>query len=347
MIRTKTVFVIGAGAGADIGMPLGDKLSGIIGKKLDIKFEHGYKQISGDQLIMDALGRIAKEQGIDSNIYRQAGVGVASGVIYSRSIDSYLNAHTGNEAVKVCAKLAIVRSILEAEGQSAVFIDQRQAKLEFRNMDMVRKSWLQPFMFLLQDRIRKDENLGEIFKNVKIINFNYDRCIEQFLWLALQDLFLIPQDRAAELISSLPIIHPYGVVGSLPWQKGLNVGFGEDPHSTKLIEASRKIRTFNEQMEDEKVTDTISDWMTWADRVIFLGSHYHEQNMELLKAKGPHSNNGVPMFCTAYERSESDLKIIDAGLRKIMGARGPIEVFIRRDWDCSALFKEFGAVFAQ
>jgi hypothetical protein len=48
--------VIGAGAGFDIGMPLGDKLSTIIASKLNIKFgQGGFKQESGDQEIMQAL----------------------------------------------------------------------------------------------------------------------------------------------------------------------------------------------------------------------------------------------------------------------------------------------------
>jgi hypothetical protein len=49
VIRHKTLFVIGAGAGHDIDMPLGSKLSDEIGCKLDIKFDF-HKQISGDKI---------------------------------------------------------------------------------------------------------------------------------------------------------------------------------------------------------------------------------------------------------------------------------------------------------
>ena len=41
MIKRPTVFVIGAGAGVDLGMPVGEKLSAIIAQKLDIRFADG------------------------------------------------------------------------------------------------------------------------------------------------------------------------------------------------------------------------------------------------------------------------------------------------------------------
>jgi hypothetical protein len=79
MINSKTVFVIGAGAGHDIGMPLGDRLSGIIGEKLNMK--HSTQQISGGQLNLEALRNIARAEQIDLNLYRKAGVGVAGGIV--------------------------------------------------------------------------------------------------------------------------------------------------------------------------------------------------------------------------------------------------------------------------
>ncbi|MEA2896590.1 MAG: hypothetical protein QOJ84_2205 [Bradyrhizobium sp.] len=60
-------------------------------------------------------------------------------------------------------------------------------------------------MHLLTEGIKKNENLERIFDNVAFVNFNYDRCLEQFLWLALQQLYLINEECAAELVSGLTI----------------------------------------------------------------------------------------------------------------------------------------------
>ena len=114
MFKVPTVFVIGAGAGFDVGMPLGDKLSRIVGEKLRITFE-GNQQTSGDSLIMEAMRQHAKANGQNANVYRRAAFGVAGGIAYSRSIDSYLHAHKDDKPLQVCGKLAIARTILEHE----------------------------------------------------------------------------------------------------------------------------------------------------------------------------------------------------------------------------------------
>src|ERR1700704_519129 len=89
VIKKKTLVVIGAGAGLDVGMPLGSKLSEIIGSKLNIKFTDYDTQASGDKDIVEALRQVSRTSGIDINKYRQAGVNVSGGIGYTRSIDSY------------------------------------------------------------------------------------------------------------------------------------------------------------------------------------------------------------------------------------------------------------------
>jgi hypothetical protein len=50
MFKVPTFFVIGAGAGFDVGMPLGDKLSRIVGEKLRITFEGNQQTDTLDRL---------------------------------------------------------------------------------------------------------------------------------------------------------------------------------------------------------------------------------------------------------------------------------------------------------
>ena len=132
MFKVPTVFVIGAGAGFDVGMPLGDKLSRIVGEKLRITFE-GNQQTSGD--LMEAMRQHAKANGQNANICRRAALGVASGIAYSRSIDSYLHAHKDDKPLQVCGKLAIARTILEHEKGSALVAQKGH---EFRDATKVR-----------------------------------------------------------------------------------------------------------------------------------------------------------------------------------------------------------------
>ena len=166
--------------------PVGDQLSHIIGEKLRIKFEGGNRQTSGNKLIMEALRRHASANQQDANLYRRAAFGVAGGIAYSRSIDSYLHAHKDNKPLQrgtpvhsgqrhahadddppaslqlrhrgsraVCGKLAIAQTILEHEKGSALVLQTGQ---QFRNPTKANESWLGAFMYGLQERIVVNEN---------------------------------------------------------------------------------------------------------------------------------------------------------------------------------------------
>ena len=62
MFRAKTVFVIGAGASVEVGLPMGSELLKQIVKLTDIKFEY-YTHKSGDPAILEALKIILNENG--------------------------------------------------------------------------------------------------------------------------------------------------------------------------------------------------------------------------------------------------------------------------------------------
>jgi len=106
-------------------------------------------------------------------------------------------------------------------------------------------------MYILQERIVVNENLGDIFKHLTIVNFNYDRCVEHFLFHAIQAWSLKGEAQVIELMNSLNIYHPYGTVGALPWQSREGIQFGEEADEFSLGKCSSGIRTFNEEVEDK------------------------------------------------------------------------------------------------
>jgi hypothetical protein len=338
MLRVPTVFVIGAGAGVDVGMPLGDRLSDIIDEKLKIKFEEGNRQTGGDPLIMEAIRKHAAANQQNANLYRQAAFSVAGGIAYSRSIDSYLHAHKDNKPLQVCGKLAIAQTILEHEKRSALVVQKGH---EFRDATKVNGSWLRDFMYGLQERIVVNENLGDIFKHLTIVNFNYDRCVEHFLFHAIQAWSLKNEQEVAELMKVLNIYHPYGSVGDLPWQsrEGIEFGAETDEFGRLLLKSSSRIRTFNEEVEDSTKIEEIQSAMSNANRVIFLGFHFHQQNVDLITP--PNAQSGTASaYATAYNRSAHDKRFIYQQILK-MGMR---ECLID-DWDCTRLFSEFGTTW--
>lgn len=63
MLSRPTVFVIGAGASFELGLPLGDTLKNRIADLLNITFPDGYQQKTGDYQITEILRRTAVDQG--------------------------------------------------------------------------------------------------------------------------------------------------------------------------------------------------------------------------------------------------------------------------------------------
>lgn len=347
MLNVQTLVVLGAGASVDFGLPLGEHLSSQIAHKLNIKFELGHKQISGDPEIMQALRLRAQREQCDVNLYREAGCNIAEGIGFSRSIDSYLSAHEDNGYVKTCGKLAIVQTILEAERGSTLWSDPSRANSTFQVPHKVMGSWLNDFMFLLINGMARAKNLEKVFDNLAIINFNYDRCIEQFFWLSLRQLFQIKETECAQLIrTKLKVLRPYGNVGEHPMgQEG--VPFGAKLHPSQYEAIANGIRTFNEQVEDKDLIARVHEEVEQCDRVIFLGFHFHKQNMDFLTPERltPLGVNVSPRqgYGTATKRSGPDVEVIESQIKRMF--HGQILPSLDSNWDCKEIFRIFGTTW--
>jgi hypothetical protein len=345
MFSVPTVFVVGAGAGVDVDMLTGDTLCNEIAKKVNIAFEGGTKKISGDDRTYEAVRRIRVQRGIDINELMAAGRRISKGIHFSGSIDSYIHTYKDDELIKIAGKLGIVQTILEYERKSKLFVDMTKHPFKFRDDAGVLKSWLRKFMVLLQEGIVLKQNLDHLFKNVMIINFNYDRCVEQFLYRACQSLFGIDDGRAAELIGKLRIYHPYGIVAPLPWQPPGGVEFGGHPYGEddygKLID---NIRTFNEEVEEGTELRVLQEVFAVSKRFVFLGFHFHKQNLELITPRAMHGD--IEVYATALNRSSSDIEDIKVKMTRVFGGK---VTYARQHYemhmDCVKLFTDFGSRF--
>src|SRR5262249_111119 len=194
-----------------------------------------------------------RDSDVSSNEHRRAASQVAQGIVYSRSIDGYLHSHKDNKLLQVCGKLAIVRTILEREKQCALYVDDTRRPFQFRDHVGVQRSWFRAFMHMLVDGIVVSEQLDAMFSNLAIVNFNYDRCVEHFLFHALIDWSNRSEGGIADLLNKrLMIYHPYGRVAPLPWQSRDGIGFGAEIDEHALAKCASGIRTFNEELDDRE-----------------------------------------------------------------------------------------------
>lgn len=338
MFRAKTVFVIGAGASVEVGLPMGSELLEQIVKLTNIKFDFG-RMNQGDPAIVDALKIILNEGGqvekLNKHLHAAWQLGESSK--QALSIDNVIDALEDSE-VELVGKLGIVRAILNAEAGSSSFrrTQNNPEKLYLSNFD---KSWYSSFTKILTEVIRKS-SVEDIFGNVEIINFNYDRCIEHYLPYSLASYYGMPVEVLRDIMQSLPIYRPYGVAGRLPWQKGdaPSVGFGQ-ASPQQLADIAQQVRTFTERVEEGRELTAMRSSIARADRIVFLGFAFHRQNVELLSQK---TQDHCEIIATAYGISKSDKSVIENELSKsfeLEPVLGDTRIQLA-DMKCAEFFKE-------
>ena len=338
-----TVFVIGAGASKEANLPIGNELKNKISHLLNIKFNTLSELERGDSLIVDALRIFTRNSGDpDINPYIHEALHIKDALPLAISIDNFIDAHRNNKKIELCGKLAIVRSILDAEVQSRLYFDMshNQSNIVFSSLE---NTWYVPFFQLLTENCEKND-LKKRFESVTLIIFNYDRCVEHFIYCALRNYYRISETEASELVKSINIYHPYGDVGTMPWiNHNGAMDFGIKPDAQKLLELAQKIKTFTEGTDpsSSEILE-IRKHMEKAKRVVFLGFAFHELNMQLIDP-GPSKNsspyrNDVRCYATTLDRSESDKKIIEGRIIDLYRAKIPVTMINN---SCSQFFKDF------
>jgi len=349
MFNKKTLFVVGAGASYEVGLPIGSGLKKVISNSLDIQFENGYSQSSGDEQIWDALQYDCRKKFINLNMreYQNAAWQIRDALPQAISIDNYMDAHQNSKLIELCGKVAITHSILMAEQQSKLYIDplEPNGRLNFQGIE---DSWLNKFMQLLTENCR-EENLEERLSSITMIVFNYDRCIEHFLYQSLQNYYQISAADASNLVKRIKIYHPYGTVGNLEWYGEVNsIGFGAGTHPQQLLELASQIKTFTEGTDpDSSDVTAIHNELAQAEITVFLGFAYHRQNLQLLQLPSHSHNNprDAKYYGTALNISASDCQVITQELRNI-GSVNPENITLRNDLTCNQLFTEYWRSFS-
>lgn len=337
-------LVIGAGASFEVGLPLGSELRTNIAKLLDIRYGY-YNRESGDALIDEAFRRLVRRpDGFNGSIneHLHASWRIRDAMPQAISIDNFIDAHRDDELISLVGKLAIVRSILMAEGASRLAFNERQEKPSI-NFIAVQDTWFNAFFQLLTENCR----LGDLearFSKVAIVCFNYDRCIEHYLFHSLKNYYGISDQDAANALAKLEIYHPYGMVGALPWQdRSAGVSFGQQPSAQKLIEIAEKILTFTEGSNvQESHIARVRRVLDCSERIAFLGFAFHRLNLELLFPPPP---NQLPkkrcyIYATGVGISEPDSEVIKRELFLLSGFN-PDTIYIANGAPCAKIFEEY------
>ncbi|KAA2237693.1 SIR2 family protein [Salinarimonas soli] len=351
MFKSRTLFIVGAGASAEIGLPTGAALKEQIASAVDIRFEDGFRMTRGDHKIADALKRycIARpEAHLNVNTFYGAGRLIAAALPQAISIDNYIDAHRGNGTIELVGKLGIVSAILYAERNSKLYINPGDGNYD---PSSINGAWYLPFFQILTENVAVAD-VDSLFDNVDIITFNYDRCIEHFLWEAIQRYYDVSPEAAAVSMKRLRILHPYGRIGCLPWElKPQAIPFGMSPDSGILLSLVEGIKTFTERVEEGTLLAAIHNAVEKAEIIVFLGFGYADQNMQLLTPRrSDYQSTARRVFGTASGMSKSDAGVVTSEIGQNLLGRGwhgidqrftNLAIELRTDLRCAGLFSEF------
>jgi len=251
-------------------LPAGNLLKDFISEGIRSLFEAG----QGETALLDIAH--SRHSGFDA----QAAFDLARTIRTFPSIDEALHWWRARPEIVDLGKIAIAYYILDAERRSIL------ARKNGSSTPSRAKTWLSLFISMALSALERDE-AHKAFEQVTIVNFNYDRTIEHYLYWALQELAAVPADKAADCVAGLEIIRPYGSIGKLEWQDQAGVPFGCDAQPQEVSAVVGNIRTFTEQIREANLLSSINTALNTAHLVIFLGFGFHQQNMELLASNIP------------------------------------------------------------
>lgn len=339
MFRAKTVFVIGAGASFEVGLPVGDDLLKTIVDLTHFEFDIG-RQTKGDPNIVAALKIVLNEGGgVERlNAHLRAGRQLGRSALQALSIDNVIDA-LENDEIELLGKFGIARAILKSEADSPQF----RVSADTRSVDLrkFKDTWYSSLTKLLTEQVKKSE-IDSLFDNLQIVNFNYDRCLEHYLQYSLSDYYGVGVDDVRNVMAKLTVHRPYGLVGRLPWRQGDGPGveFGQGA-AQQLAEVVPEIRTFTEQVEEGDRLNAIRGAIADADRIVFLGFAFHRQNVALISSE---VSDHAQILATALGISSSDRAVIESELAEAFGFAGDRNASSRVNLavaTCSELFKDY------
>lgn len=284
MIKNKVVLILGAGASAPYGFPLGTKLMTEVINNLqgqsrynELLYEFGFTPYQQKQFASEL--RNAMQPSIDSFVQNR------------------------KDFLEI-GKATIAASLIPYENTPDLM--KRDFEMGSRPQN---QRWYEYLLNLLGTKDDFTEN------QLSIITFNYDRSLEFFLFNSLRPRFNINDAEAIKFIKSIPIVHAYGQLGAPSFLDSNGRDYDTNVDSENLMKAIKGISLIYEDRDEAKVTEDLRDahlLIKDAKLLLFLGFGYHEKNIERLSLREYYK--GETIIGTTFGRApgevERDIEII-------------------------------------
>lgn len=259
MITEPTVLILGAGASAHLGYPLGAQL---VASLCQLRNTGELKELPQDWTEDEAklfLTRLSR-----SGHY---------------SIDAFLE--TVPEQSNL-GKFLISRELKKRENVDLLFSPHPSG-------------WYQ---YLFNKLLDNGDAAGFERSHLNIVTFNYDRSLEAYLHEALMARFSMPSVDAQSLVSQIGIVHVHGVLGrypDVPYSAETNLT--ELVEISKQIRIIHEVADQADSFctpEFELAYRMLSE----AKRIFILGFGFHPDNIRRIKFFTPVNTKGREIYCS-------------------------------------------------
>lgn len=329
MLAEPTVFVLGAGASADFGLPVGSQLAVDLRRRLSFHLGLG-----ADQRILGAYS----SAGTSIGDFMVAAEKIAAALPGFKSIDDCLHTHKDNKLGVLAGKMAIASAIADAErGSTVAQLWQNDARISLEAREQIQGGWAGALVRILVTGFARTD-FRDVFRKLTIVSFNYDRCIESILYMLIQKTLDISPQEAAEAMKGLTVFHPYGSLGRLQLDDGDGIPFA--PPSLDLLEATKGLYVYTEARDQPEDLNELKQWVYNVHRVVFLGFGFHRQNIDIL-ASDPPSRGGKMVMGTIMNEPVPAVTAYKRRLMEALAVTGEWELI---DDNCEAFMEQYSVL---
>ncbi|MBI5024717.1 MAG: hypothetical protein HZC18_06945 [Candidatus Omnitrophica bacterium] len=283
----KKVFVLGAGTSRDFGFPSGIELM----KEIHSSWEHP-DEIAINNYV-NIMEKLKKEFRSHPNRIAVEKIKKLSYRFYLSGADSDFLSQCKDEVDLQFGRLTILNAILKKEQKTKQFGDGTLFKWE--------ENWLrvlfgEEFRFENVEQLKKKLETEQFY----FVIFNYDRCVEHFLYTAIQNYYDLKGEDTKDIINKMRFYHVYGQLAPLEWQpEGNPIRFGDAFEGVfdDLYRFVPNIKIVNEDRGDvEDIRHKIGAQIRDAGKVYILGFGFQDPNWKLLGIDEykKHRANGLP-----------------------------------------------------
>jgi hypothetical protein len=243
MLQRPTIIVLGAGASAPYGLPVGTALRRLMLSR-DERIE---RFVFGDCM--------HPEEAADGFRTAYKGARVAS-------IDAFLE--HADERTRQIGKRMLAATIALNEDPTQMFPAEGD--------------WLEVWF----DILARSANAEQFLANpVTTVTFNYDRSYEYAIYLFLVNRYRMSPGEAIQRVNALPIIHLHGSLGPLA-ESHFGEGREYRPDLRWVSPDRDMFRLIYEENGDNSQLQRARNALAAAERVVVLGFAFHEMNSKRL-----------------------------------------------------------------